>query len=264
VDKHLLPTDDTSGLRFTEPGYQLGFKLKDTLVRLDEVLTMPDSEFDSIDPWDYVNVFDVTIRHADGVTIDYEGSLLERREEFTLSKELMQWLRNNPKAVSYDVSSRKVMSTWVDLSDYPKENKVFVNKFAHYDMLKLFSSIESFIKGRTNSRIKTGEYITDFNSFGEALKSFWGIYSHKLPINLCVLELSLYPFTVTDPDNDDWSPFRGEGYCHFAPMVDLFDNRSLSTKLGSEKIQGVLASAKASTSTNRLASHYDDFFVPRT
>jgi hypothetical protein len=261
VVDHLIASDDNAGLRFDKAGYQLGFKVKNGVVRIDEVLSMSDAEFNNINPWDFLSVFDVIINHEDGVTINFEGQVLERKDEITLSVNLLRWIRLNPKVVTYEYLARKQLACWIDLTEYPHTEKVFITKFAHYDMLKLFSAVETFIKGRTKTQSGGNNHITEYINFNQAVTRFWELYSSKIPINRCVLELAMYAFTVTDPSSDDWSPYRGDGDCYFAPMMSIFEHRSLSTMLGSESIHEVLATPQASTVTNRVASHYDPFFM---
>lgn len=264
LEGHMTATEDNQALTFKGQGYRIGFRVNDNkskdVVRINELMSMTPEEFENADIWKFLEVTTARFENKDGVSLSYDGNIIDRGDEVTVSRKVMEYIRLNPDRLTYEFAGGKKLDVWLDLDDYPAGSPVLVSKFAHYDMLKLFALVESFVKGRANTKSATGMYLNEFTDFGTATKRLWDIYMHKLPTNLCVIELSLYPFTVTDPDNGDWSPYRGDGDCHFSTMDKLFDHRSLAAKFGSENIIEALATPEATVIKDRVSSHFDGFF----
>ena len=270
---YLESTEDGNGVRFDRNhNYQVGIHVPNKLkgrelygTKLHELFHLNEEELKDINPWDYSSFYAAEISRQDESMEPITQSILAKREEVCLSKEVLEYIYHNPEAMQLTTQTRQRKQYLIDLNGLNDGVTIFTTKFCHADTLKMFEVVNSFIRSSESKggvgEPSAGRILKSFHTFGDASLYMFDLLVEKLGINLSVVELSLYPFTVTDPANGDYTPVRNTNSCQFESIDTLFDQRSLSAKLGSETIDTVLGSPSFSARTKRVPSDYDTLFT---
>ena len=190
-------------------------------------------------------------------TMDISDNVGTAGEIVHFSPEFLDFVRSNRDVVSQAQYSRTNMQ-FVNLSRLPKGTPIFIAPFQHFDMINQHKATKAFLHSpRKEDVVK----LTDFNTFGEASKALLDLTIEKLGINLSVLELSIYAFTVSDLEARDFRPVRHSNYCNFLPMSELYAHRSIAAKIFSERQLELLKSPLAVTTNDRPEHPYDLMFL---
>jgi len=274
LEKYLVSSEDGEGIHFdNNREYQVGIFVPNKPkgrelygTKLHELTHLSSQELEDASPWSYSGFYSAQISRTDGLMEAVELPILAKREEVCLSKEVLKYIHENPGVMRITTHARGRKMYTIDLSMFNNNVPVFTTKFSHADTLKMFEVVDSFVRSskRTNSNEPApGKVLKDFHNFGDACLYMFDLLNDKLGINLSVIELSLWPFTVTDPENGDYTPVKGTNNCQFESIDELFNQRSLSAKLGSEEIDKVLTVPAFSARKKRVPSAYDALFRKR-
>lgn len=193
----------------------------------------------------------------------YSGCVGDAGEVVNLTPEFLQYLKDDPQRLQITNYKRK-RYYMVDMSEFTKGEPVFLAPFKHFDMLIQHKRTKRFIYSPSSKQKDIqdhGPRLTDYNTFGEAAQAFLDITHEKLGINLAVLEMAIYPFTITDANSYDFRPVRASNSCQFMPLEHLYNNRSLAAKIVSEKQSEVLKSPLVITNNKRSEHPYDYLYI---
>lgn len=183
---------------------------------------------------------------------DFVGSAAE---VVNFSPEFLNWLREDRQRLQMGRYNRTAYYS-VDLSRFPKGTPMFITPFKHFDMIDQHKMTKAFLYSTRKSEVVK---LTDFSTFGAAANAALDITMDKLGINLSVLEMTIYAFTVSSIEDRDYRPVRHSNACQFLPMDELYLVRSIAPKLIAERQIELLKSPLAVTVDNRLPHPYDTF-----
>ena len=225
---------------------------------LDDLYSRTDIATADLDIPEFSKVGDITFfdTSSDYNTGAINGCLGSKGEVVHFSAEFLEFVRLDRRRLETVWVGRTKYSS-VDLTRFPKNKPLFITPFQHFDMITQHKATKAFLHSPVAGDMVK---LTDYHTFGEAARTILDITMEKLGINLCVLELSIYPFTVTSIADHDYRPIRHSNACEFLPMDELYDHRSISSKLFSEKQVVLLKSPLAITVENRMLHAYDPMF----
>lgn len=197
-----------------------------------------------------VSFFDLGGGYDTSDITDHVGSL---GEVVSFSPEFLDFVREDRGRLDIRQYNRS-QYYMVDLKNFPPGTPIFIAPFQHFDMINQHKATKAFLYSPNKDDVVK---LTDFHTFGEAAKALLDLTMDKLGINLSVLELSIYAFTVTDIRNRNYYPVRHSNACEFLPMSELYLHRSISSKLFAERQYELLKSPLAVTVTDRVPHAYD-------
>lgn len=227
------------------------------------IYTVDDVNELNINELSSITTIDLTENTEDGYGEVYSGGVGDAGEVVNLSPKFLEYLKQDHKRLVIQPYKRK-RYYFIDLSDFPVEDSIFLTPFKHFDMLIQHRLTKRFLyspKGDPKPGEELGPRLTDYNTFGEAALALLDLTKDKLGINLAVLEMAIYSYTVRDPNNYDFRPVKGSNICEFMSMEPLYNHRSLAAKLVSEKQVDVLKSPLLITNRKRSSHPMDEFHV---
>lgn len=193
----------------------------------------------------------------------YEGPVGDKNEVVHLSTAFLEYIKEDHTRLVLQSYKRK-RYYFVDLTDFPEDESIFLAPFKHFDMLIQHRLTKRFLyspQAAAKDNVDRGPRLTDYETFGGAATALLELTMEKLGINLSVLEMAIYAFTVSDVNDYDYRPVRHSNICQFLPMEQLYNHRSLAAKLVSEKQLQVVKSPLAITNTKRSEHPFDGFHI---
>lgn len=196
----------------------------------------------------------------------HQLDLSSGRTTSALSTAMLAYLKRNPDAWYLNSNGKNPVYV-IDLSGLPPKTPLFQLPFKHHSMLDVHAEIEQFITSKSVSVGPNKERrakLDDFTSFGQAVEFFDEMISaNGFNINRAAIEISLYIYTVQDPDNGNYDLAKGSNTVKFCTEADLFVNRSLSMILVYEGQRGIFSNPKSYLLRNRAPHPYDSLFLNR-
>ena len=225
---------------------------------VDDVDTLQLTEMSSI------NSIEVELNGDEEFGEQYAGPVGTKGEVVNLSKEMLAYLAEDMNRLELKTYNRK-RQYFINMDMFPEDTAVFITPFKHFDMLDQHKLTKRFLYSPKKDDDKDGHIagpkLTDFNTFGEAAMALLSITQEKLGISLAVLEMAIYPFTVTNTNSQDMRPVRGSNTCEFMGIEALYNDRSLAAKLVSERQLEVMTSPLIITNSRRANHPFDHFYM---
>lgn len=216
----------------------------------------------NITEFSHVHYIEVAENGDEGFGEVYKGSVGDKGEVVNMSPQLLEYLKEDSTRLKLAAHKRS-RYYFIDLSDFPEDDAVFLAPFKHFDMLIQHRLTKRFLyspKSAPADSYEHGPCLTDFGTFGEASTALLELTMEKLGINLSVLEMAIYAFTITDANDYDFRPVRGSNTCQFMPMEALYNNRSIAAKLVAEKQLEVLKSPLIITNDKRSPHPFEGLY----
>lgn len=153
-----------------------------------------------------------------------------------------------------------------DLKDFPKDKPVFILPKKHMNMLEFQQIVSKFMESRGNSKHKSKERLTEFNTDNrkveQALNRFLEIVSEKVSVNITHLEIFILVCMARDPaKNDARIPKLNEPF-QFIPASDAFNKRSMGAVMPYKDQFLWLTKIESYDGSNKVGSPFDGMLMP--
>lgn len=145
----------------------------------------------------------------------------------------------------------------IDLKGWDVKHPIIAMPDIEYDFLTLVNQINSMFKHMETNTIGIG-----FETPESLLQKLFDKVNYKLNMNLAMLALIVYAFTVKDPDKGDFSLGRNVKNPKLAKLGAIIKNRSLGAAYGWEEVPNTVLSPRSFNGNNAVEHPMDVLFAP--
>lgn len=146
----------------------------------------------------------------------------------------------------------------IDLSKWESKTAVVEMPDIEFDYLTLVNQVKRLFKSMETDSIGVG-YITP-----EALlQNTFDLVNYKLNLNIALLEVIIYGFTINNPENGDYSLSRDKEVIKLGNIQSVMRNRSLGAGYGWEMLTKTVLSPKSYKNHNGIRHPMDVIIKPQ-
>lgn len=146
----------------------------------------------------------------------------------------------------------------IDLKNWKASMPIIHMPEIEYDFLSLIKEFRS----KFNSP-KTNDFGVYDSSPEVVLQECFELINNKLNINMAILAVIIYGFTVKDPENGNYSLGRFAEKPTMAKLDVIMKNRSLGASYGWERLKDIIFSPRSFDSHNAVAHPMDVIIKPQ-
>lgn len=157
------------------------------------------------------------------------------------------------KGYSLDEAGRYL----IELNDYDSKKPFIIMPELEYNYVALTANIKSLFRGIS---IKKGEYSKETPE--SLLQELFNFVNTKLSINLSILEVIVYAFTVSSLRNEDYSLSRNSKDRQLMKSSGIMSYRSLGAGYGWEHVINKILSPKSFNGFNGISHPMDVIIKP--
>lgn len=154
----------------------------------------------------------------------YEIKLKTNNRDAVLTRDALKYIIEHKAPL--DDSDRVV----IDLGEWDNSKSLFELPEIEFNFLELSNTVKGLFK---SMKTKNGEFLKS----EDLLRKVYDLVNLKLNVNLALLEVIVYAFTVASAEDDDFNLHRNKDTPQYLqPIPKLITNRGLGAGLGWEKI----------------------------
>lgn len=163
----------------------------------------------------------------------------------SFSYEMLDYIAKN--GYTMDDQDRHV----IDMANWKSKDPIIVMPETEYDFLTLVKETKSLFKSENIVRSPEG-----------MLQKLFDTLNYKLDINVALLEVIVYAFTVTDDTRHDYHLARNVDNKVMAKIGDIMRNRSLGGGYAWERLLSIIYNPKSFTKNNNINHPLDVMIKP--
>lgn len=165
--------------------------------------------------------------------------------------EFLNYIVNN--SYSIDNQDRYV----IDLRKWDAKIPLINMPEVEFDFLTLVKQVVNIFKHMETDRVGIG-----FETPESLLQKLFDKVNYKLNINVALLAVLVYAFTVKDPDNGNFALARGVKNKKLGKLNTIMKNRSMGGAYGWEKVTDSVLSPRSFDGNNAVEHPMDVFIAP--
>lgn len=145
----------------------------------------------------------------------------------------------------------------IDLSGWDPKDSVISMPEVEYDFKTLLVALKHEIKN-----MKTDEIGVGYETPESLVQKLFDLLNGRISVNLALIEVIVYSFTVKDPDTGDYSLARGVKDKKLGKIKSVVKNRSLGAGYGWEELLRLILSPRSYIGHNSVGHPMDIFIKP--
>ena len=145
----------------------------------------------------------------------------------------------------------------IDLSKWDPKDSVISMPEVEYDFKTLLTALKHEIKN-----MKTDEIGVGYETPESLVQKLFDLLNGRISVNVALIEIIVYSFTVKDPDIGDYSLARGIKDKKLGKIKSVVKNRSLGAGYGWEQLIRLILSPRSYQGHNSVEHPMDIFIKP--
>ena len=145
----------------------------------------------------------------------------------------------------------------IDLSKWDPKDGVLAMPEVEYDFKTLLVALRHEIKN-----MKTDEIGVGYETPESLVQKLFDLLNNRISVNVALIEVLVYAFTVKDPDHGDYSLARGVKDKKLGKIKSVVKNRSLGAGYGWEQLIRLILSPRSYQGHNAVEHPMDIFIKP--
>lgn len=192
------------------------------------------------------------VDEGEGKITDYPIHIEDNKKKGSFTYDLLSYI------VKYGYSLNSYDNYVITLDKWDFKNPLITMPELEYNFLTLAKNVKSLFK---TIKIVKNEY-KSVESPESLLQKAFDTLNYKLDINLALLEIIVYAFTVKSIKDKDYSLGRNVEDRQLMKLGDLIANRSLGAGYGYEKVTNLILNPRSFYGKNRVSHPMDIMIKP--
>jgi len=148
----------------------------------------------------------------------------------------------------------------VDINNFDNKRPVFIYEKVEFDFAALIKEFKSMLKTRKYKNVN-GRYKSEFGPH-VLVQNLFELINNKLNVNIALLEVLTYAFTVQDLTNRNFDLGRNAKSRDVVAFREVIDYRSVGASFNWDNLLGKTLSPVTHVKENKCSTPMDVFFCP--